>query len=89
MEVRYRESFLRDLKKLRKHPIYERIFTLAFRTLPDAADLREISGVKAMTGHPHRYRIRVASYRVGIEVDGKVVEMIRVLDRREFYRFFP
>jgi mRNA-degrading endonuclease RelE of RelBE toxin-antitoxin system len=42
-----------------------------------------------MTGHPGYYRIRVASYRVGIQVDGEVVEMVRVLDRRDFYRYFP
>ena len=89
VDVRYRESFLRDLKKLKKHPIYDRIFALAFRTLPEAEELSKVPGVKAMTGHPHRYRIRVASYRVGIEVDGAVVEMVRVLDRRDFYRFFP
>ena len=89
MEVRYRESFLRDLKKLKKLPIYEKIYALSFETLPLAGELREIPGVKAMQGHPHRYRIRVASYRVGIEIAGPVVEMVRVLDRREFYRYFP
>jgi mRNA interferase RelE/StbE len=66
VEVRYRESFLRDLKKLKKLPIYEKIYTLSFETLPAAAELREIQGVKAMLGHRHRYRIRVASYRIGI-----------------------
>ncbi len=46
MEVRYRESFLRDLKKLKKLPIYDKIYTLSFQTLPSAAELREIPGVK-------------------------------------------
>jgi hypothetical protein len=32
VEVRYRESFLRDLKKLKKLPIYEKIYTLSFET---------------------------------------------------------
>lgn len=86
MEVRDRESFLRDLKKL---PIYEKIHTLSFGTLPSAGELREIPGVKAMQGYPHRYRIRIASYRIGIEIAGTVVERVRVLDRREFYRYFP
>ncbi|HYO12313.1 MAG TPA: hypothetical protein VE685_03845 [Thermoanaerobaculia bacterium] len=42
-----------------------------------------------MQGQPHRYRIRVASYRIGIEISGTAVELVRVLDRREFYRYFP
>ncbi len=89
MDVRYRESFLRDLKKLKKRPIYGAVFALAFETLPEAEELAQIPGVKAMQGHSHRYRIRKGSYRVGIEVDGPVVELVRVLDRAEFYRFFP
>lgn len=89
MDVRYRESFLRDLKKLKRLPIYEKIYALSFETLPSATDLREIPGIKAMQGQPHRYRIRVASYRIGIEISGTVVELVRVLDRREFYRYFP
>jgi len=89
VDVRYRESFLRDLKKLKKLPIYDRIQAFAFETLPSAKLLSEIPGVRAMTGHPHRYRVRIASYRVGIEIDETVVELVRVLDRRDFYRYFP
>ena len=89
MEVRYRESFLRDLKKLKKLPIYEKIFLLSFETLPSTAELRDVPGVKALQGHPHRFRIRVGSYRIGIETAAGTIEMVRVLDRREFYRYFP
>jgi len=89
LEVRYRESFLRDLKKLKKRPAYDRIFQLAFDTLPAAASLREIPSVKSMSGHSRRYRIVGGGHRVGIELDGGVVEMVRVLDRRDFYRYFP
>ena len=89
MDVLYRESFLRDLKKLKKYPIYNRVVTLVFQTLPDAGDLREIRGLKSMTGNPHRHRIRLGNYRVGIRVEGTTIEVVRVLDRRDFYRHFP
>ena len=89
MEVQYRKSFLRDLKKLKRQPVYDRIFELAFTTLPRADRLRDVTGVKAMRGYPNRYRIRIGNYRVGIEVHGDNVEVMRVLYRREFYRYFP
>ena len=89
MEVQYRESFLRDLKKLKKHRLYDKIYTLAFETLPQAEALTAVPGVTSMTGYPYRYRIRVGSYRIGIEMKGGVIEIIRALDRREFYRYFP
>jgi mRNA-degrading endonuclease RelE of RelBE toxin-antitoxin system len=77
------------MKKLKNQAVYNSIFTLAFTLLPAANSLREIADVKPMTGYPNRYRIRIGSYRVGIELQGNTIEMMRVLHRREFYRYFP
>ena len=89
MKIEYRQLFLKDLKKLKKQPVYQRVLNLAFEILPNAKDLAGLSNVKAMKGYPNRYRIRIGDYRVGIEVSGEQVEMMRVLHRREFYRYFP
>jgi len=42
-----------------------------------------------MKAYPNRYRIRVGNYRIGIEIQGDKVEIMRVLNRKEFYRYFP
>lgn len=89
MEVEYRQLFLKDLKKLKKQPIYERLVQVAFETLPLAVNLEVLSNIKAMKEYPNRYRIRVGDYRIGIEVQGNKVEIMRVLHRRDFYRYFP
>ena len=89
MQVEYRQLFLKDLKKLKKQPIYKRIFELAFETIPLADNLEVLSNIKAMKGYSNRYRIRIGDYRIGIEVQDDQVEMMRVLHRREFYRYFP
>jgi mRNA interferase RelE/StbE len=87
LKVEYRQLFLKDLKKLKKQPVYQRILNLAFEILPNTKDLTELSNVKAMKGY--RYGIRIGDYRIGIEVSGEYLEMMRVLHRREFYRYFP
>lgn len=89
MKVEYRQLFLKDLKKLKKQPVYQRVFSLAFEIIPNARDLTELNNVKAMKGYPNRYRIRIGDYRVGIEISGERLEIMRVLHRREFYRYFP
>lgn len=89
MEVKYRKTFLKDLKKLKNEPVYQQVFELAFTRLSEAKTLRDVAGVRAMKGYPKRYRIRIGKYRVGIEVQGNNVEMMRVLHRNEFYRYFP
>lgn len=89
MQVSYRKLFLKDLKKLKSQSIYERIKTLAFEILPNAVNLESLTNIKVMKGYPNRYRIRVGDYRIGIEVKGDEIEVMRVLHRREFYRYFP
>jgi mRNA interferase RelE/StbE len=88
MKVHYRQSFLRDIKKLKKHPIYNEIFELAFTTLPGITTLWELTNVKIMRGHSNRYRIRIGDYRMGIEVHDSIIEIVRTLHRKDFYRYF-
>jgi len=89
LEIYYRQAFLRDIKKLKKQPVYDEIFDFVFTTLPNIRTLRELSDIKAMKSYPNRYRIRIGDYRIGIETHGEIIEIVRVLHRREFYRYFP
>lgn len=89
MKIEYRKLFLKDLKKLKGSSAYQQIFELAFTTLPAAQSLQSLPNVKALAGYSNRYRIRVGDYRIGIELNGNTLEVMRVLHRREFYRYFP
>ena len=89
MKVEYRQLFLKDLKKLKKQPIYQHVYSLAFDTLPNVNSLQDLSNVKALVGSTNRYRIRIGDYRVGIEINGDTLELFSVLHRKEFYRYFP
>ena len=51
--------------------------------------MEEIFDIKAMRGYADRYRIRIGDYRIGIEVNEDVIEVLCVLHSREFYRYFP
>ena len=89
MEVQYRQSFLKDLKSLKGTPVYQRIYDIAFTTLPNAQNIQEIANVQALQGFTNRYRLRVGDYRIGIEISENTIEIIRTLHRKEFYRYFP
>jgi mRNA interferase RelE/StbE len=89
LKVEYLQLFLNDLKRLKKQPIYQQIYSLAFDTLPNVNSLQDLSNVKALVGSTNRYRIRIGDYRVGIEINGDTLELFRVLHRKEFYRYFP
>ncbi len=89
MKVKYRQLFLKDLKKLKKQPIYKQVYDLAFKIIPQIESLQEIKNVKYLVGSDNRYRIRISDYRIGIEVNEEVLELFRVLHRKDFYRYFP
>ncbi len=89
LEVQYRQAFLKDLKQLKSSTSYQRIYEVAFTTLAAINTLEEIPDIKAMKGYSGRYRIRIGDYRIGIEVNDDFIEVMRVLHRREFYRYFP
>lgn len=89
MNVEYRQLFLRDLKKLKKTEMYERIYLLAFDILPKLENLQDFPNIKAMVGYPGYYRIRLGDYRIGFTMEDDSIELMRVIHRRDFYRYFP
>ena len=54
MEVRYRQSFLKDLKKLKGSSVYQRIYEIVFTALSEAQNLQELPNIKAMQGYSNR-----------------------------------
>jgi len=89
LEVKYRKLFLKDLKKLKNQEIYQKVYEIVFETIPEAKNLKMIKNIKPMKGYTNRYRIRIGDYRIGIELHENEVEVMRVLHRKEFYRYFP
>lgn len=89
MKTSYAASFVKDLKRLRGNPIYQRVKVLAFDTFPTLEGLADIPQLKKMQGANNAYRIRVGDYRIGFTLDGETVTFKRVLHRKDIYRYFP
>ncbi|WP_202218315.1 type II toxin-antitoxin system RelE/ParE family toxin [Okeania sp. KiyG1] len=45
--------------------------------------------IKKLKGEEEYYRIRVGDYRLGIKVNDGIVFFVRILHRKEIYRYFP
>ncbi len=88
MNVTFRASFHRDLKKLKDKDALQKVKECIYRA-EEANDLAEIAHIKKISGSSGYYRIRVHEYRLGVFVSGDEIEFVRCLPRREVYRFFP
>lgn len=59
------------------------------KLIEEAENLGEINNVIKLKGEGDYYRIRVGDYRIGIKLDRDVVYFVRILHRKEIYRYFP
>ena len=88
MNVRFKASFARDLRALKDKALLERIKQL-IANVEAARSLAEVSNLKKLRGGGGYYRVRIGDYRVGLATEEGVVVFVRVLHRREVYRYFP
>jgi len=89
MKVAYRKLFLKDLHRLRNTDVYGRIKELVFETLPESESLFEVAGLKSLRQSKNAFRIQLGEYRIGLKMEGDLIEVMRVLHRKDFYRYFP
>jgi mRNA interferase RelE/StbE len=88
MEILFERSFERDLKKIRSKRLLKQVRDV-IHEVEAAARLSDITNVKKLHGFDSYYRIRVGDYRIGIELSEGEVIFVRVLARKEIYRYFP
>ncbi len=88
MNIKIDETFEKDLRKLRSKPL-ETKTALLIREIIDAESLSEIKNIKQLKGSNIHYRVRIGDYRVGLIFQKNIIFLIRILHRKEIYRFFP
>jgi mRNA interferase RelE/StbE len=88
LNVEFKESFLRDLRGVKDKSLLARIKEI-IEGIEQAQKLADIVSLKKLKGERHYYRIRVSDYRVGLKIESDSVTFIRVLNRKDIYRYFP
>lgn len=88
MRTSFRKSFDRDLKKVKDRELLGRVAEVIER-VEAAETASDVGDLKKLSGSDDAYRIRIGEYRIGVVVEGDLVEFVRLLPRRDLYRFFP
>ena len=89
MEVKFRKSFERDLKRIKDSKTLNRIKEV-INEIKQADNLWAFKGdIRKLKQGENFWRIRVGEYRIGLEVNNDVVMFVRVLSRRDIYKYFP
>jgi mRNA interferase RelE/StbE len=88
VEVRFKASFKRDIKRIQDRAVLEGIGQ-AIDSVKAADSLGAVNNLSKLKGYQDFYRIRVGAYRLGLKVVDHEVIFVRVLPRKDIYRFFP
>lgn len=89
MELLYTKIFLKDLSKVVPVKRRNQIEKFVFDEFPMLTTIESYGKIEKMKGHKDYYKIRFGEYRIGLYMNGSIVELKRVLNRREIYKFFP
>lgn len=88
MIVKIDKTFEKDLIKTRNKSLENKV-ALCIENVSAAKDISTIKNIKELKGSDDCFRIRIGDYRIGVIINGQTISFIRILHRKEIYRFFP
>jgi len=88
MEIRYEKSFEKDLYKISDNEIKKKVKEF-IKYIKNIDKISEIRNLKKLKGYKTYYRLRLRNYRIGIEIIENTVYFVRILHRKDIYKYFP
>ena len=88
MKVEFLSKFYKDLDKLKAGYVRASVIK-TIELIESVENLSEINHIKKLKGHKSAFRIKIGDYRIGIFVEGRTVEMARIVHRKDIYKVFP
>jgi mRNA interferase RelE/StbE len=88
MNVEFRSSFVRDLKRVRDKELTARVKEVILR-IEATENLGQLDNLRRLRGGGDYYRVRLGDYRIGILLKDETVIFVRFMHRRDIYRYFP
>lgn len=88
MNVQFRASFAKDLRNINDKNTLRRIKETV-EQIEQAENIGNIPNLKKLKGSGNYFRVRVGEYRIGMAIENQIVTLVRCLNRKEIYRYFP
>ncbi len=88
MKTEFRSSFLKAIKKIQEDQLKTDILH-SILNVELAEETKQIENLKKLTGYKNYYRIKVGTYRIGIQIESDKVVFAAFAHRKDIYRLFP
>ena len=88
MKIKFKKSFLKDIEKIKDKNIKYRILKI-IEEVKSAEKLKDIKNIKKLRVGENYYRITISAYRIGLICISNLLIFVRVLHRKDIYKYFP
>ncbi|MES2544986.1 MAG: type II toxin-antitoxin system mRNA interferase toxin, RelE/StbE family [Bacteroidota bacterium] len=88
MEIIFKSSFLKSLKKI-KNSILKTKIQETIIELEKVQKHSEISNLKKLSGYKTYYRIKIGDYRLGLQIENDTITLVDFQHRKDIYNLFP
>jgi mRNA interferase RelE/StbE len=88
MKVEVRKAFEKDIQTVINKKLALQI-TSVLNELGRCTALSEINNIKKMKAKGDYYRIRIGKYRLGLKQESGTLILLRFMDRKYIYTYFP
>mgnify|MGYP001584655735 CR=1 FL=1 len=88
MIVKFEKKFLKDINSINDKRLKKTVEEIIIN-LENAKNLSAISNLKKLKGYKYSYRIKVGDFRMGFNFEDSIIILVRLLNRKDIYRYFP
>jgi len=88
MKVSVQSSFEKDVLKIKDKKLAKQL-NRAIGIFENCKSLSEIPNLKKIKSKGSYYRLRLGSYRLGFKIEKETIVLLRFMDRKEIYKYFP
>ncbi len=89
MKLIFEKRFEKDLKKIQDKRILQRVKSIIEKIALLDSLLELDENVKRMRSNPNFWRIKIGDYRIGLEKERDKIIFVRILHRKDIYKYFP
>ena len=88
MNVAFRSSFLKDIKKIKNKKVKELVLQ-TISEVKSAKSTKSIPKIERLISRQPYYKIKKHPYRFGLYIENAEVEFVKFGTRQNFYKDFP
>ena len=89
MRTNFKKSFTKDLKSYSKDRTLLSRIEETILQVESSDTIINIKNLKKLKAEGSYYRIKIGNYRLGLVIENETVTFVRLLHRKDIYRYFP